>query len=64
MQDLSLPGQSFHGMTMWHGCEQVPDLLESAVYLCGPEAFMDGVKTHMENLGLPSSQIFTESFSF
>ncbi|KAK9867032.1 hypothetical protein WJX84_003348 [Apatococcus fuscideae] len=42
----------------------VPDLLESAVYLCGPEAFMDGVKTHMENLGLPSSQIFTESFSF
>jgi ferredoxin-NADP reductase len=42
----------------------VPDLDERQVLLCGPEPFMDAVKTHLEVLRIPSRQILTEEFNF
>jgi ferredoxin-NADP reductase len=43
--------------------EQVPDLPERAVYLCGPEVFMMACKSNLLNLALPAEQLFCESFS-
>lgn len=42
----------------------VSDLEERQVLLCGPEPFMDAIKTHLEVLHVPSRQILTEEFNF
>ena len=39
----------------------LPDL-DAEFYLCGPTAFMAGVQTELEELGVPSEQIHSESF--
>jgi glycine betaine catabolism B len=41
----------------------VPDLLERAVYLCGPDAFMAECKKHLLNSAVPAEQVFCESFT-
>ncbi len=57
----------------WHGlvgrmdkkmiAECVPDVDGRTVYLCGPDAFMSAVKQSLQSLGLPTGQLFCESFS-
>jgi glycine betaine catabolism B len=41
----------------------VPDVLERAVYLCGPDGFMVDNKQHLQNLGVPYCQLRFESFT-
>jgi glycine betaine catabolism B len=41
----------------------VPDLPERAVYLCGPDAFMMESKQYLQNLAIPTEQLFCESFT-
>lgn len=43
--------------------DQVPDLSERIVYLCGPDAFMSEAKQNLCNLAVPSEQIMCESFN-
>lgn len=43
--------------------EQVPDLQERTVYLCGPDAFMAECKKNMLKLKLPAERLFCESFT-
>lgn len=43
--------------------EAVPDLTARAVYLCGPDSFMDACKNHLDALNLPAGQLFRESFT-
>ena len=40
-----------------------PDLAERTVYLCGPNQFMQDMKTNVENLGLDMAHFFQESFT-
>lgn len=40
-----------------------PDLAERTVYLCGPNVFMQDMKTNVENLGLDMAHFFQESFT-
>ena len=40
-----------------------PDLTERTVYLCGPNVFMQDMKTNVENLGLDMAHFFQESFT-
>ncbi len=39
-----------------------PDFFERTVYVCGPDGFMKGVKTLMEQLGFPMQNYYEESF--
>jgi glycine betaine catabolism B len=41
----------------------VPDLPERAVYLCGPDAFMEDCKYYLQKLKLPAEHLFCESFT-
>lgn len=43
--------------------EQVPDLPERTVYLCGPDAFMAECKKNLLQLAVPTEKIFCESFT-
>ncbi|MDD9156205.1 hybrid-cluster NAD(P)-dependent oxidoreductase [Aliivibrio sp. S4TY2] len=40
-----------------------PDLIERTVYLCGPNQFMQDMKTNLENIGLDMAHFFQESFT-
>lgn len=40
-----------------------PDLADRTVYLCGPNLFMQDMKTNVENLGLDMAHFFQESFT-
>lgn len=44
--------------------KNVPDITGRLVYLCGPIAFMEGVKTMLTSLSVPSDMIVTEQFNF
>lgn len=60
-------------LTQWSGlngridkkmlAQQVADLPERTVYLCGPELFMAECKNNLQELSLPVEQLFCESFS-
>ena len=39
-----------------------PDWRERTVYICGPNPFMEGVKTMMQTLGFPMENYYEESF--
>lgn len=41
----------------------VPDLTSRDVFLCGPPAMMDSLKTALTNLGLPKQQLHWEKFA-
>ncbi|EGR0517547.1 hybrid-cluster NAD(P)-dependent oxidoreductase [Vibrio cholerae] len=43
--------------------EQVPDVLERSVYLCGPEGFMQDVSGYLQALGFDMADCHQESFS-
>ncbi len=63
--------QPSHGQT-WMGyqgrlSEQMllniaPDFRERAVYVCGPDGFMKGIKTLLTEMGLPQENYYEESF--
>jgi ferredoxin-NADP reductase len=36
----------------------------TGVYICGPEAFMTAIADSAMGLGVPSQQIYMESFNF
>ncbi len=40
----------------------VEDLNDRDIYLCGPEAFMDGVKSHLKTMNYPMQRLHCESF--
>ncbi len=40
-----------------------PDLADRTVYLCGPNLFMQDMKSNVENLGLDMTHFFQESFT-
>lgn len=40
----------------------VPDLANLLVYICGPQPMIDGMKALMNELGVPASQVRSESF--
>lgn len=42
----------------------VPDVADHDVYVCGPEGMQDTVVRSLRSVGVPSSQIHTESFAF
>lgn len=42
---------------------RIPDLMERAVYLCGPEGFMASCKSYLKELELPDEQLHFESFT-
>jgi nitric oxide dioxygenase len=44
-----------------HDESLLPDL-EAEFYLCGPIAFMAALQTDLEQLGVPTNQIHSESF--
>lgn len=44
--------------------QQVPDLLQRQVFTCGPEGFMQAVRSSLLDAGLPEKQYQQESFSF
>lgn len=39
-----------------------PDFWQRTVYVCGPNAFMQGVKTMLEQIGFPMQNYYEESF--
>ena len=60
------PGQAWQGYTgrlnelMLQAI--APDFLERTVYVCGPNPFMEGVKTMIKTLGFPIENYHEESF--
>ncbi|MBW4651434.1 MAG: FHA domain-containing protein [Kastovskya adunca ATA6-11-RM4] len=62
----SEPGQAWFGFTgrltetMLYAI--APDFWQRTVYVCGPNGFMQGVKTMMEGLGFPMQNYYEESF--
>ena len=62
----SEPGQAWWGFTgrltehMLHAI--APEFRQRTVYVCGPNAFMQGVKTMLEGLGFPMQNYYEESF--
>ena len=62
----SEPGQTWWGFTgrltehMLHVI--APDFRQRTVYVCGPNAFMQGVKTMLQGLGFPMQNYYEESF--
>lgn len=40
----------------------VPDLEQQRVHICGPGPMMEAVKSMLAELGVPTSQVFTEAF--
>ncbi|KAF9585422.1 hypothetical protein BGW38_002471 [Lunasporangiospora selenospora] len=47
-----------------HLKELVSDIQERHVFVCGPDSFMDATKVYLEKLGVVSSRIITEEFTF
>lgn len=43
---------------------EVPDIADRHVLLCGPDVFMAAMEEAMKALGVPSSRIHSEEFSF
>ncbi len=41
----------------------IPDLPRRRIYLCGPAPMMDAVRSMLEGLGVPDTQVLTELFS-
>jgi glycine betaine catabolism B len=39
-----------------------PDFCDRTIYVCGPEGFMEGVKTLIQSLGFPMQNYYEESF--
>lgn len=42
----------------------VPDLRDREIYLCGPDGLVDTLRADLKRLGVPGSQIHSESFVF
>jgi ferredoxin-NADP reductase len=45
-------------------CAHVPDVSDRLVYLCGPDAFMEGMRSGLLSLGVAEGHILQESFTF
>lgn len=43
---------------------QISDAKTMGVYICGPEPFMAAISDVAGQLGVPTQQIFMESFAF
>ena len=60
------PGQSWMGyqgrLSEQMLLSMVPDFRERAVYVCGPDGFMKGVKTLLTKMELPPENYYEESF--
>ena len=41
----------------------VPDFASRAVLMCGPQAFMDSLKTGLQGAGVPQHRIMSETFA-
>jgi predicted ferric reductase len=44
--------------------QQVPDIRDRAIYICGPDSMHDIITAGLHALGIPSSQVRTEVFRF
>lgn len=53
-----------HPMTVAYMSAFAPALLESDIYVCGPNGFMDSVIKMVVNAGVPEKRIHHESFAF
>ncbi len=67
--ELSTGLQANRALPIRHGyissaaiAELIPDLTEVPVYLCGPEAMMEAIRSTLNKLGVSNSQIYTEEF--
>ena len=60
-----LPGhRSDHPMTVNYLSRFAPELEHSDVYVCGPDAFTEGVLSAARSAGVPENRIHHESFAF
>ena len=63
---LSQPGDNWDG-SVGRVCddaliENIPDLPTARYFLCGPNAFMDELRTFLQSAGVPTDRIHTEQF--
>jgi ferredoxin-NADP reductase len=42
----------------------VPQIADSDIYICGPEALVEAVKSAAAQLGVPKNRFHDESFSY